>query len=92
MIARLRDSTGILVRGTRRVLEGGDEDDEEDFLVRSWYAWRVGLDKGREFGAQSFGWVALGATFEAVRRIEETNVAGRISMIAELARSYSTGY
>ena len=92
MMARLRDSTRILVSGTRGVLEGGDEDDEEGFLVRAWYAWRVALDKGRQFGAQSFGWVALGATFEAIRRIEERNVAGRISMIAELARSSSNGY
>ncbi|KAJ3544942.1 hypothetical protein NMY22_g2621 [Coprinellus aureogranulatus] len=71
MISRLRESTDILVRGIREVLEGSEQDTEEDYLQRSWFAWQVALDKGRDFGAQSFGWVALGAIFEAIRKIEE---------------------
>ncbi|KAJ2928805.1 hypothetical protein H1R20_g8302, partial [Candolleomyces eurysporus] len=78
MISRLRENTDILVRGMRETLEGDDADTEEDFLQRAWYAWQVSLEKGREFGAQSFGWVTLGGIFEAIRKIEEREIARRI--------------
>lgn len=78
MISRLRENTDILVRGMRETLEGEDEDTEEDFLQRAWYAWQVALEKGRQFGAQSFGWVALGGIFEAIRKIEEREIGRRV--------------
>lgn len=79
MISRLRESTDILVRGMREVLEGGEHDTEEDYLQRAWFAWQVALERGREFGAQSFGWVALGAIFEAIRKIDEREIGRRIA-------------
>lgn len=71
MMARLRESTDTLVRGMREVLEGGEHDSHEEYLQRSWCAFSVALERGRQFGAQSFVWVALGAIFEAVRRVEQ---------------------
>lgn len=78
MISRLRETTDILVRGMRETLEGEEGETEEDYLQRAWYAWQVALEKGREFGAQSFGWVALGGIFEAIRKIEEREIGRRI--------------
>ncbi|KAF5337043.1 hypothetical protein D9611_003329 [Ephemerocybe angulata] len=78
MISRLRESTDILVRGVREQLEGDDRDTDEDVLERAWFAWEVALNKERQFGAQSFGWVALGAIFEAIRKIEERGIGRRI--------------
>lgn len=84
MISRLRESTDILVRGIREVLEGGEHDTEEDYLQRSWFAWQVALEHGREFGAQSFGWVALGAIFEGLAcRMCQRNTAIASSLVTE---------
>lgn len=71
MLSRLRDTTGAQVRHVRQALEGDKDSSAEDVLRRSWCAWQVALSKGREFGAQSFGWLALGCIFEAIAGIEE---------------------
>ncbi|KAJ3519584.1 hypothetical protein NMY22_g13130 [Coprinellus aureogranulatus] len=71
MISRLRESTDTLVRATRGVLEGGTHSTDDVYLRRAWHAFTVALENDRKFGAQSFIWVALGAIFEAIRRIEE---------------------
>ena len=71
VMSRLRESTDILVRGIRECLEGEEGEEEEAFLQRSWYAFQVALRMGRQFGAQSFAWVALGGIFEAIRDIQE---------------------
>ncbi|KAJ3543427.1 hypothetical protein NMY22_g3147 [Coprinellus aureogranulatus] len=70
MLRRLREATDVLVRRIRHTLEGDKGDSQENFLRRSWCAWQVALSKGREFGAQSFGWLALGGIFEAIAGIE----------------------
>ncbi|KAF6766302.1 RNA-directed RNA polymerase 2 [Ephemerocybe angulata] len=80
MISRLRESTDILVRGIREQIEGDEDDTEEEVLERAWFAWQVALGKGRRFGAQSFGWVTLGAIFEAIRKIEEREIGSRLRL------------
>lgn len=70
MISSLRESTDVLVRAVREELSG-DDDSLEKSLERGWMAWQFSCVAGKKFGAQSFGWVALGAIFEAIRQIEE---------------------
>lgn len=70
MMASLRSSTDVLVRGIREQLTGDDSEGPHEDLERAWLAWRLALARRNEFGAQSFGWVALGAIFEAIREIE----------------------
>jgi len=70
MMAKLRQSTDVLVRGIREELAG--DIDVEEYLGRAWMAWELSVTQtGRDdFGAQSFGWIALGAIFDAIREIE----------------------
>ena len=70
-MAKLRESTDNLVRGVREALISSDEEEFEAGLRRSWIAWRLALKEGDSFGAKSFGWVALGSVFEAVKEIED---------------------
>jgi hypothetical protein len=74
MLSRLRESTDALVRHIRYTLEGGKAESGEDFLRRSWCAWQVALNKGSQFGAQSFGWLALGCILEAISAIQERDI------------------
>ena len=74
MLSRLRESTDVLVRRIRYTLEGAKGGLGEDFLRRSWCAWQVALNKGSQFGAQSFGWLALGCIFEAIGTIQEREI------------------
>lgn len=70
MMSSLRESTDVLVRAIREELSG-DDDLHEKSLERAWMAWQLSCTAGKTFGAQSFGWLALGAIFEAIREIEE---------------------
>jgi hypothetical protein len=58
-------------------LEGDDSKTLEDYLKHAWLAWEQSLVEARKevFGARSFGWMALSAIFDAVRQIEEHDVA-----------------
>ncbi|KAF8898564.1 RNA-directed RNA polymerase 2 [Infundibulicybe gibba] len=71
LISKLREQTDILVRGVREELEGDEDAPLEDFLRKAWLAWRLSIAERKIFGAQSFGWLALGAIFEALKRMEE---------------------
>lgn len=73
MTSKLREQTDFLVRGVREELEGDDDTPEEEILQRAWLAWRLANQgsKTNTFGAQSFGWLALGAIFEIIKKIEE---------------------
>jgi len=71
-IAKLREGTDVLVRAIREELAGDDSIGIFRHLQRAWLAWELSVSQGKEFGAQSFGWVALGAIFEAIREIEES--------------------
>ncbi|KAF8912826.1 RNA-directed RNA polymerase 2 [Gymnopilus junonius] len=76
MMAALRSSTDILVRGIREQLRGEDSEGPYEDLQRAWLAWQLALAHKNDFGAQSFGWVALGAIFEAIREIEASTNTG----------------
>ena len=72
MMATLRESTDVLVRSIREELTGEDGVTNEEYLARSWIAWDVAhqKSKSKEFGGESFGWLALGAIFDAIREID----------------------
>ncbi|KAL0580309.1 hypothetical protein V5O48_001726 [Marasmius crinis-equi] len=72
LMSKLREQTDILVRGVRDEFEGGDEVPAEDSLAHAWLAWKLALkERNKTVGARSFGWVALGAIFDAVKKIED---------------------
>ena len=71
MMAKVREGTDRLVRGIREALAGDDDISAEDSLRRAWMAWDFSISKGNTFGAKSFGWVALGAIFEAIKEVED---------------------
>lgn len=70
MMAKLREKTDILVRGIR---EGLGEGVSTTYLERAWMAWELSVTRRKDFGAQSFGWVALGAIFDAIRELKESD-------------------
>ena len=70
MMAKLRESTDVLVRGIREELAEGAS---TTYLQRAWMAWELSITQEKEFGAQSFGWVALGAIFDAIRELKESD-------------------
>ncbi|CAA7266596.1 unnamed protein product [Cyclocybe aegerita] len=70
MMSQLRERTDVLVRAIREDLAGDDTLSHHQSLQRAWIAWELAKAKETTFGAQSFGWVALGSIFEAIREIE----------------------
>jgi RNA-dependent RNA polymerase len=70
-MSKLRESTDLLVRGIREELAGDDSVKPDESLERAWMAWEFSISQGTAFGARSFGWVALGAIFEAIKEIED---------------------
>lgn len=72
MMAKLREQTDVLVRGIR---EGLGECVSTTYLERAWMAWELSVTQTqrKEFGAQSFGWVALGVIFDAIRELKESD-------------------
>ena len=74
MISRLREQTDILVRGVREELAGDEDTPSRAFLERAWLAWQLSILERKSFGGESFGWVALGAMFEAIKEIEESEL------------------
>lgn len=70
MTAKLREHTDILVRGIREELEGGDDEDPEEYLRRAWASWELSILSRNLFGGESFGWVSIGAIFDAIKEIE----------------------
>jgi hypothetical protein len=69
LMAKLREQTNLLVTGIREDLLGDEDLPLERGLMRGWVAWE--LSAIHAFGAKSFGWVALGGVFEAIKDIEE---------------------
>ena len=74
MMSKLREQTDILVRGVREELAGDEDTHPRAFLERAWLAWQLSILKRKSFGGKSFGWVALGAIFEAIKEIEESEL------------------
>lgn len=75
LTSKLREQTDILVRGIREELAGNSDTPREDFLERAWLAWKLSRAKRGVFGGESFGWLALGAIFEAIKEIEDEQQA-----------------
>jgi len=70
-MADLRDQTACLVKFVRSHICGEDESPHEDWLARAWAAWRVSQVERDTFGANSFGWIALGEIFDSMKAIED---------------------
>ena len=70
-IAQLREQTGYLIKYLREELSGDDESSQYDWLATAWAAWKVSRQFKDRFGAHSFGWVALGEVFDAIKAIEQ---------------------
>ena len=76
MIAKMREQTATLVNSICAELSGNGEAKPVDHLKQAWAAYRVSCALSRWFGGQSFGWIALGEIFDAIREIkEEENAA-----------------
>jgi len=71
LMAKVRDSTDRLVQGIREELAGDDSIEGEESLYRAWTAWEFSKAQGDSFGAKSFGWIALGLIFEAIKEVED---------------------
>ncbi|KAH9025869.1 RdRP-domain-containing protein [Lactarius pseudohatsudake] len=78
-IAQMRDQTSYLVKAVQEELQGGDETSQYEWLKSAWAAWKVSRHLKDRFGAHSYGWIALGELFGAMKAIEqeETSLARR---------------
>ncbi|KAJ7071542.1 RNA-directed RNA polymerase 2 [Mycena amicta] len=68
------------VRGVKEEIMGDDEVFTwEESLLRAWLALKLAIaeQQRREFGAESFRWIALGAIFEAVKGLEDESKMSR---------------
>jgi hypothetical protein len=75
-ISQLREQTGYLVQYLRRdELSGDDDSSQYDWLATAWAAWKVSRHFKDRFGAHSFGWVALGEVFDAIKAIEQDTMS-----------------
>ena len=70
LMAKLREQTNLLVSGIREDLMGDEDLPLEEGLIRAWVAWELSAVERNMFGAKSFGWVALGGIFEAIKDIQ----------------------
>jgi RNA-dependent RNA polymerase len=73
LMSRMREQTDLLVRGIREELAGDDGSSREEWLERAYACWSYSLAFGKRFGAKSFGFVALGSIFEAIKAIEDAD-------------------
>ncbi|PPQ73217.1 hypothetical protein CVT24_010027 [Panaeolus cyanescens] len=69
LMSTLREKTNRLVEGTREALEGDDSVNVDGWLERSWIGFLLAKSYKEDFGAQSFGWVALGSILDALAEI-----------------------
>ncbi|KAK1223808.1 hypothetical protein PQX77_013332 [Marasmius sp. AFHP31] len=72
-MSKLREHTDTIVRGVRDELDGDDEVAAEESLAQAWLAWKLALkERNQTLGARSFGWIALGAIFDAIKEIDDS--------------------
>ncbi|KAH9064156.1 RdRP-domain-containing protein [Lactarius vividus] len=74
-IAQLREQTSYLVKAIQEELQGGDETSQYEWLAAAWAAWKVSRHLGDRFGAHSYGWIALGELFGAMKAIEQEEMS-----------------
>ncbi|TFY54171.1 hypothetical protein EVJ58_g9015 [Rhodofomes roseus] len=77
MIEKVREQTATLVNGISAELSGGGHLDAATRLEQAWMAYRVSCTLSGWFGGQSFGWIALGEVFDAIRELNERTAEGR---------------
>jgi len=70
-ISQLREQTHYLVKWVRDELSGDDDTSQYDWLKTAWAAWKVSRHLKDRFGAHSYGWIALGEVFDAMKAIEQ---------------------
>ncbi|KAI0274706.1 RdRP-domain-containing protein [Gloeopeniophorella convolvens] len=75
-IAQLREHTGYLVKAVRAELAGDEDTSLYDWLASSYAAWKVSLHFKTRFGSSSYGLIALGEIFDAVKAIEQDTATG----------------
>ncbi|KAI0257494.1 RNA dependent RNA polymerase-domain-containing protein [Lactifluus subvellereus] len=74
-MAQLREQTGYLVKAVRDELSGDEETSLDDWLATAWAAWKVSRQLKDRFGAHSYGWIALGEVFDAMKAIEQDGIS-----------------
>jgi RNA-dependent RNA polymerase len=74
-IAQLREQTGYLVKDIRDGLEGDDNTSQYEWLETAWAAWKVSRHFKDRFGAHSYGWIALGEVFDAMKAIDQDAIS-----------------
>ena len=74
-IAQLREQTKYLVKWVRDELSGDDDTSQYDWLKTAWAAWKVSRHLKDRFGAHSYGWIALGEIFDAMKAIEQDTMS-----------------
>jgi hypothetical protein len=70
-ISQLREQTSYLVKSIRAELSGDDDTSQYEWLRNAWAAWKVSRHFKDRFGAHSYGWIALGEVFDAMKAIEQ---------------------
>jgi RNA-dependent RNA polymerase len=70
-IAQLREQTSYLVKAVQEELQGDEETSQYEWLATAWAAWKVSRHLKDRFGAHSYGWIALGEVFGAMKAIEQ---------------------
>lgn len=71
LMSTLNEGTARLVQKQREGIAGDDTVDIYSRLGRSWLAFHIARANQKEFGAQSFGWIALGCIFDVLDEIEQ---------------------
>lgn len=67
--SRMREQSTLLVNTIRNELSEPEE--AEEWLLRTWVAWKVSRHARDAFGARSYGYIALGSMFEALKELAE---------------------
>lgn len=70
-ISQLREQTSYLVKSIQEELQGDEETSQYEWLATAWAAWNVSRHLKDRFGAHSYGWIALGEVFGAIKAIEQ---------------------
>lgn len=70
-MSQLREQTSYLVKFVQEELAGGEDTSQHEWLASAWAAWKVSRHLKDRFGAHSYGWIALGEVFGAMKAIEQ---------------------
>ncbi|KAK7694554.1 hypothetical protein QCA50_001740 [Cerrena zonata] len=72
LMSTMRERTATLAQEVGLQIEGDEGTLPYKSLERAWVAYRIANLEDDRFGARSFGWVALGEVFDAIKKIEES--------------------